>query len=282
METTRSTEHPPYREAALGHAWDLHWVSDRFRLLYSHCERPFSPELRRKVVADLQKNMPDYGVEQYFESQKHMFDEAKHLAIGVDRRTNEVVSMFASRWSECRSAPFMYFWTGMIGNDYRGTPLFVQTRAIFYNGVTCSRLGFPNLIATKTYNPTIYKVLHAGFCRSPSIKIYPDIYNVDRPDVEMRALARELAGIICPGHVYLEDKSIVLGAQRAVAPDYFPYMQKTDDPVVWKFFSENVTRADQVLCVLRIPDDAKRVLIETNRWNIACPDRATAETHPGR
>jgi hypothetical protein len=250
-----------------GHAWDLHWITDKFVYVYSHCNPPFSAQLRVRIVGDLINKLPDYGIKQYFDGQKHIFDLSDHIALGVDRATREFISINAARWYPFRNSHFLYHWTMMIGNEYRGTSLASQTRAMCYRGLL-SRRRFPHIIAGKTYNPKVYEYMRSAFCRTPGIRMYPDIANIARSDEEMQLLAKDIAGIVAPNHTYIADKSILIGTQAAAGPDYFPYMQKTNDKIVWDFFSENVTRADQVLYVIDIPESATAALTDRNHWAI--------------
>lgn len=273
MNTERHTEYTKADAVAFGRAWDLHWTTNDFHFLYSHGGSVYPTSLKQKVVADLKKNMPDYGIEQYFTTQAHIFEQADHMAMAVDRKTEEFVSMYAGRWFEHRDIKFLYIWTAMIGNAYRGSRLYAYTRSVFYNGLGRSSFPFPQLLAMKTYNPRIYNAIWSTYGRSEGVAVYPNLYDIAHPHPRLRALAGELAALICPNEPYVEELSILRGAQAAVAPDYHPYMQKSDDAVVWDFFSRNLTRADQILCLVDVPENAREALLEKNGWNIA--DRVT-------
>ena len=268
MHAERHNEYTTADAVAFGCVWDLHWTTNDFHFLYRHGGKVYPTSLKQKVIADLKKNMPDYGIEQYFATQAHIFEQADHMAMAVDRKTDEFVSMYAGRWFEQQDIRFLYIWTAMVGNAYRGRRVYTSTRSVFYNGVCRSRFPFPQLVAMKTYSPLIYTA-YAAFSRVQGVTVYPNLYDMAHPRPELRALAGKVAALLCPKQPYDENLSILRGAQAAVAPDYHPYMQKTDNAVIWEFFAHNLTRADQVLCLVDIPEHAREALLERNGWNIA-------------
>lgn len=109
--------------------------------------------------------------------------------------------------------------------------------------------------------------------------MYPDIIEGKYVD-QQRNIAKKVAEVVAKNLEYSLEKSIVYGGQAAVAPDYFPYMQKTKNGKVWDYFQKNLTRDDQVLCIIEITEDGIPEVIRKNKWNDLNKDSSDEQTEP--
>ena len=221
-----------------------------------------------RIVADLRRVMPDHGVAQYFASQPGIFKSYDHLAITIDRQNGDVVGLIGSKWLKFHDGrPFLYIWTAMIGNAYRGSDLFAALVQLHFASIRAIEGGLPEVIATKTYNPAVYGLVKKIFLRAEGVALYPELESAEVPAPHLRRLACDVASVVAPKLPFDPETSVVKGGQAVLAPDYFPCMQKTSRTAVWDHFQKYLAREDQVLCAIHIPTQSAEALVRNAGWD---------------
>jgi hypothetical protein len=212
----------------------------------------------QKIIEDLQRVLPNFGVKQYFGSQPGIFPSYDHSALAFDEE-GCCVGQLSSRWLEREGLRFLYLWTAMIATTERRSGLFKTLVSKHFAGVVADTKDFPTLVVTKTYNPVVYSMLLRLLDPLDGIHLYPTLESPTQ-DPELQGLAKRLAKGLCPDLEYRPAESVVVGGQGVLAPDYFPEMQKSDIPAVWSHFQKHVGRLDQLLCVVHVEAKAKALL----------------------
>ncbi|HEV7372187.1 hypothetical protein [Arenibaculum sp.] len=235
-----------------------------YDLNFTRKDRAFTPEMGARVVEDLQAGMPDFNVRQYFGTQPTIFEDYDHLGLATDRADGRVLGLLASRWLRKPGVDSLYIWTAMVAGSHRQGALFKRLTRFFFERI-CEDdpRNLPDVVSSKTYNPVFYKLLQGMFPRIDGVRLYPEIPGPQDP--ALAELAGRIARALNPNLVLVEDTGAVLGGQAMVAPDFFPRMDRSPDERVNAHFAANLTRADQVLCVVTIEPDAKPAVLENLR-----------------
>lgn len=237
---------------------------------FTRADRAFTPEMGARIVEDLQAGMPDFNIRQYFGTQPTIFRDYDHLGLATDRGTGRVVGILASRWLRSPEVETLYIWTAMVADGYRQGTLFKRLTRFFFERI-CEddARNMPDIISSKTYNPIFYKLLQGMFPRVDGVRLYPEIPGPQ--DAAMAGLAGRVARSLNPNLALVEDTGAMLGGQAMVAPDFFPRMERSLDETVNAYFAANLTRADQILCVVTIAPHAKSAILENLRRRAAEP-----------
>jgi hypothetical protein len=236
---------------------------EQYDLSFTRRGRDFTPETGARIVEDLQAGMPDFNVRQYFGTQPTIFEDYDHLALAEERQTGRVVGLLGSRWLRGPEIESLYLWTAMVVDDHRRSPLFRRLSQFFFEQVCENEAEkVPSVISTKSYNPVVYKLLRSFFAGIEGVRLYPEIPGPEQK-ADLVEVARAVARTISPTLVLIERTGVVPGGQAMVAPDFFPRMDRSTDDAVNDHFAANLSRADQVLCVLTIAPHAKATVLET-------------------
>ncbi|EPJ92247.1 MULTISPECIES: hypothetical protein [Pseudomonas] len=222
---------------------------------YSAVGRSFPESFKAKIVADLQQGMPEYDVNQYFGNQPGIFEIYEHLALAIDSNTEKVVGIIGAKSLPFGSSSFLYLWTAMIADEYRGSALFKKLNQFFLKNVI-QAIGMPKLIVAKTYNPVVYNMFRVMSSRVPSARFYPDL-RVDVQSADMAALAVEIVHSLSKDLVLDVNTGVIPGGQSSVAPNFFPKMDMSSDEVTNAHFIKHVTYSDQILCVVMLQPDSE-------------------------
>jgi hypothetical protein len=234
----------------------------RYRLEHNTKQRPIGIERGHTVTADLALGLPTFNVKQYFGSQPTIFDDYDHVVTAYSKEDDRVVSLIGARWLGDADFRFLYLWTAMVADEYRSSGAFRRSLAYFFERVANSPSPdagsdgkrLPALIVTKTYNPVVYRIFSSFARAGRDVELYPLIPAEQQPET-LVTLAKKIAYAISPKMQLIEQTGVVLGGQALVAPDFFPLMEESKDEDVNRHFQTHVSRADQVLCILRIPDN---------------------------
>lgn len=225
-----------------------------FTLLYSDCKNEISPAESTKIIADLDDNLPGYDVKQYFGSQPNIFRDYDHLTIARESTTERTVGLLGSKWFSSSDITYLYLWTAMTAERVRKSSLLTSLFLWQLDRAVKEKM-VPPLIATKTYNPIVYKAMNALHRLIAGSRFYPAIDNPNQ-DPEMVAVAKQVVGLLCPKLEVRYDTAVVVGGQGVLAPNFFPDLPSSRDPAVDGFFERNLTRNDQILMIVEIPPSA--------------------------
>ena len=229
-----------------------------FTLLYSDCKNAISAEESTKIIADLDDSLPGYDVKEYFGSQPNIFRDYDHLTIARDSATGGTVGLLGSKWFSSSDVTYLYLWTAMVAERVRKSSL-LSSLFLWELDKAVKERTAPPMIATKTYNPIVYKAMNALHRLIPGSRFYPTIEDSSQ-NPEMVALAKQVVGLLCPKLEVRYDTAVVVGGQGVLAPNFFPELPSSRDPAVDKFFERNLTRDDQILMIVEIPRSSHEAL----------------------
>jgi hypothetical protein len=221
-----------------------------FTLLYSDCNSEIAPEEKSQIIANLDESLPGYDVKQYFGSQPNIFRDYDHLNIARDS-TGNTVGLLGSKWFSSAELTYLYLWTAIIGEQARKSGLLTSI-FLWQLSKAVMEKTTPPLIATKTYNPIVYKAMDALHRIIAGSRFYPAI-NGSSQDPELVAKAKQVVALLCPKLEVKYDSAVVVGGQRVLAPNFFPELPSSRDPIVDSYFETNLTRNDQILMIVDIP-----------------------------
>ena len=221
-----------------------------FTLLYSDCSSEIAPEEKSQIIADLDESLPGYDVQQYFGTQPNIFRDYDHCVIARDS-TGNTVGLLGSKWFSSPELTYLYLWTAMIAESARKSGLLTSIFLWELSKVVQEKT-IPPLIATKTYNPIVYKAMNALHHLIAGSRFYPAI-NGSSQDPELVARAKEVVALLCPKLEVKYDSAVVVGGQGVLAPNFFPELPSSRDPKVDSYFEANLTRNDQILMIVDIP-----------------------------
>jgi hypothetical protein len=221
-----------------------------FTLLYSDCNSEIAPEEKSQIIADLDESLPGYDVQQYFGTQPNIFRDYDHLVVARDS-TGNTVGLLGSKWFSSAELTYLYLWTAMIAEGARKSGLLTSIFLWELSKVVKEKTT-PPLIATKTYNPIVYKAMNALHHLIAGSRFYPTI-NGSSQDPELVARAKQVVSQLCPKLEVKYDTAVVVGGQGVLAPNFFPELPSSRDPKVDSYFESNLTRNDQILMIVDIP-----------------------------
>lgn len=242
----------------------------RYSLNFHQKAAPLSSQQGQAVIEELAAGLPEFNVAQYFGSQPTIFKDYDYLVLAHADREGPAIGLLGARWLGPENEKFLYLWTAMVADSYRQTMLFHRMLQFFFEQVFAQPEDVPDLIVTKTYNPVVYAIFKSFSQSLAGVQVYPSI-PAEQQDAAMVDLAVRIACGISTRLALEPDTAVVRGGQAMVAPDFFPRMDQSKDAAVNEHFARHLSRADQILCVLRIPAAAKGV---AHAW--ALPQAAEA------
>jgi|GEM_PF-1077978 len=222
-----------------------------FTLLYSDCNSEISPEEKNQIISDLDDSLPGYDVQQYFGSQPNIFRDYDHLTIARHSINGNTVGLLGSKWFSSPELTYLYLWTAMIAESARKSSL-LTSLFLWELSKAVKERATPPLIATKTYNPIVYKAMNALHRLIAGSRFYPAVDGSSQ-NPEMIERAKQVVSVLCPKLEVKYDTAVVVGGQGVLAPNFFPELPSSRDRIVDSFFERNLTRNDQILMIVEIP-----------------------------
>jgi hypothetical protein len=240
--------------------WKDRWETDGLELLYSDGKGHALPGTFKRLISDLQEQMPGYNAEQYFENQPTIFRDYDHLVVARTSEQGKAVGLAGARWFGDEDFSFLYLWTAMISEQLRGRHL-VRNLLAFLVEKAAQAHDAPLLIATKTYSPVAFRAFMSGMRLVPGVEgIYPDLTS-DTQRPELVEQARRMTRLLCPKLEVDYERAVVRDGQTGVAPDFFPErMPLSGDAQVDDHFQRHLTRRDQILMFATLPQGVHTVL----------------------
>lgn len=220
----------------------------------------FPADHRATIIADLSRGMPGFDVAEYFGNQPTVFSDYDFLTIARESQTNIAIGLIGARWLQAGERRIVYLWTAMLADAYRSTRLYSRMTSLTMAAVLRENGGLlPELIVTKTYNPRVYALLRKYFGRVPGAAVYPLLPGPQSPDAAL--VAGAIAAALWPAMPFDPATAVLRGGQAAVSPNFFPQMERCGDLAVDAHFAANLTRSDQIVCLIEVPEAAS--------WHIA-------------
>jgi hypothetical protein len=228
---------------------------DKYSIFYSRCNDAMDPAERARIVADLERGLPGYGIRQYWDRQPGIFQDYDACAIARNL-AGETVGLVGGRFISTPGKRAFYIWTAQVAAALHGTSL-LPSLAVHFFARLIENHGCPDVIALKTYSPRVYSLFHRFYgMLAPGVSLYPDLHQAQQ-EARMLEIAGALAAVLCPGLPFEPDHGIIRGGQDTVAPAFFATMPASRDRVVQRFFERHVTRSDQVMCLIDMPGPAR-------------------------
>jgi hypothetical protein len=255
-----------------------------YRVVNNTKEDPIGIEAGKQVTEDLALGLPEFNVRQYFGSQPTIFVDYDYVVTAYAEGSGRAIGLLGARWLGQGDCRFLYLWTAMIADAYRNSLLFNRMLKSFFLHVTAGdENGLPSMIVTKTYNPVVYGIFKSFSQAVSGLQIYPQIPDVGQT-LEMRSVAEKVAHGISPLLQLDPETGVIRGGQAMVAPDFFPRMEMSSDSDVNAHFQSHLTRADQILCILRMSPDIKAhayAAIKGRRQTLSKPAKDTLRSGNG-
>lgn len=251
-----SDENPPHD----GQEYSEYFAQYDVRTIVRHTT--FAASYRDRIVRDLSRGMPDFDVTEYFGNQPTVFADYDFLTLAFDRE-NRAIGMVGARWMSAGERRILYLWTAMLADAYRSTRLYSRMTGQMISTILRENGGIlPEFIVTKTYNPRVFALLNKYFGRVPGISVYPRIPGAQAGD--MAAAAQQIAAALWPAMPFDAQTAVLRGGQAAVSPNFFPMMEECRQPAIDAHFSSLLTRSDQIVCIIRVPESASRLILNTS------------------
>lgn len=227
-----------------------------------------SPEERHTLVSNLHAGMKGWGITQYFDRHPNVFRDSDACVVGFDNMSGQAVGILSGRWFEVFGERCFYILNAFVADSYRGRGLFIDLEHVVLEQLYHDDGSFPPAIALKTRNPAVYESL-LRFTAVPGVRIYPEIPAL-RQHPELVGFAREFMAQAFPDLSLCVQTGVVPCGQAAVCIDLFPRMMKCRSADIQRHFEHHLTRADQVLCVVRTPAEAQplvaHILLDRAEW----------------
>ena len=236
-----------------GHEYAFGFEGYAIATIVRHSAIP--PGYRDKVVRDLSRGMPDFDVAEYFGNQPTVFADYDFLTVAHENQGDAAIGLIGARWLSAGEHRVLYLWTAMLADAYRSTKLYSRMTTATMAAVMRENGGvLPELIVTKTYNPRVFALLAKYFGRVPGVSVYPAIPGPQ--SAEMSAGASGIAAALWPAMPFDPATAVLRGGQAAVSPNFFPRMEQCRQPAIDAHFTANLTRSDQIVCIVRVPAGA--------------------------
>lgn len=221
----------------------------QYEIIHVSGHESFDVARRNTILHDLERELPDYDIQEYFGTQPTIFEDYDHLVLGRCPESGRTIGLFGARWLHAPRFRFLYLWTAVVGHRFRKTLLFQRMTEVMIGEVSRQNRGeFPALVVTKTYNPKVYSLIRDKFGRAGSAEFYPQVGQEQDP--VMTRIAVDIAATLGKNLDFIPSTGAFLGGQSAVSPNFFPKMEMDRDPAVNEHFQSNLTRDDQILCIL--------------------------------
>jgi hypothetical protein len=234
------------------------------------------PEVEKWLVTALSDAMPELKIPAYFAARPAALSSADHMTVAVGGTPPGLKAFLCSRWyADDTGGCFLHASICLITKEHRQTFLFRNVWGRHLEQVDDGGLGFPYVIALKTYNPGVYSILSA-FTRFEGVTLYP---RIDGPQDESRR------DDIC----FIQDRiaarlpfdwtsGVIRGA--GVPPDFYPELPDHRRTEVCDYFRRHLLPGDRLLCVLTFPRQPglrQRVLGMFGAIPGAAPNRDTGD-----
>lgn len=142
----------------------------------------------------------------------------------------------------------------MIAERYQKSHLLKYMWRFHLSQVCHGRFGFPSILALKTCHPAVFSAMRV-FSRVEGVQMYPRIDSkVQKPDISK--IARLIAKHISPDLEFCLHTGVIKNA--SVPIDFYPSLPTTKKADVWRYFQNNLTPADRLLCILQISTDSAK------------------------
>jgi hypothetical protein len=232
--------------------------------LYSDGKGYLPAEEMRQLVQDLVDGMPGYSPTEYFSIHPDIFNRYEHVLIAKSKEDGRMKGMLGTRWFENDDFRFLYLWSGFVATNTQKRGLMSRLFGHLMT-IILQQHPMPRVIAAKTYSPIWYRVMSKITTAIPGAALYPSI---DREQaLAMVDIASSVHRLITPALPMELKSGVIRGAQAAIGNGFFPTERPTSGVAdLDRFFSENVTRDDQLLtCIDLSKVDEQTVLraIET-------------------
>jgi len=203
---------------------------------------------KEKIINDLAINLSGMDVRGYFLHQPHFFEDLDHLQIVIDLHSSEVVGIFSSKWYKVWNKDILLlknFWLSLKLNGG-----IVASEMLGFHFINLLKMDskYPYIMFTKTYNPAAYK-LFGSFKVNNQVDFYP-IISANNGANKLSQLADQLAKIVTPQAKLIPEKGILKDGHASLGTSFFSEQPKSSTEIINKFFSENLTINDQVLCIV--------------------------------
>lgn len=232
-------------------------VFDRYAIGTVVRHTTFSARHRDRIVGDLSRGMPGFDVAEYFGNQPTVFADYDFLTIAREHPDDTAIGLIGARWLQAGPHRILYLWTAMLADTYRATRLYARMTGLTMAAVLRENGGaLPGLIVTKTYNPRVFALLRKYFERAPDASVYPRLPGPQSS--EAAALAGTIASALWPALPFDAETAVLRGGQAAVSPNFFPLMERCGQAAVDAHFAANLTRSDQIVCLMQVPEPASR------------------------
>jgi hypothetical protein len=231
-----------------------------------------------KLIASLQRNMPNHDVENYFIQKREMLSKADATVIACRGAPNNYdvlglisMRMMPKREEECPS--FAFVWTVHVAESMQKGPLLMRLIAALFLAEAKTGMSLPTWTALKTFHPSsYYALLRLREMIGPSALLHPRIDCTKGPHVQENIVAANTAKCIAtqvePGHAFDGDVSVIRGAGGVIGSGYWQNAPRSRNESINKFFDKYLTPNDRMLCLLGLTnDDAKRsALYLLEKW----------------
>lgn len=199
--------------------------------------------LRGDVVAAF----PEYKLSVYFRERPGIFETADYVVAAVESGGGPLAGLLVATWRELDGEPFLHVQMNLITVSHQRSGLLLGLWQVLVRRLLLGALGFPRLLAIKTYNPMVYSSLRV-LCRAAGATLYPRLDGAQDP--AMAGIAAAVAHELCPELEFDGPVGVVRGA--GVPRDFYPSLPFTNKRDVRVYFEQNVRPGDRVLCLVRL------------------------------
>jgi len=209
-------------------------------------------ERERWLVDGLVAALPELRMRELFTARLDMFHEADLITVAV--ADDAAIGALASRWATLPTGePFLHVTSQFVGNDHRGSGVFLSSWAAHLHTLCEGPLGFPAVSVLKTYNPVVFCAMR-NVGRIAGVGCYPSLDLAERAGPIGRSaagLATRIARTIAAGHPFDPATGVITGA--GVPRDLYPSRPRSADRAVNEYFAAAARPGDRILCMLRVP-----------------------------
>lgn len=96
------------------------------------------------------------------------------------------------------------------------------------------------------------------FGRKPGVSIFPQLPGWQSS--WLSETAEDIATSLWPASRFSVKTGVLHGVQAAISPNFFPRIETCRDDDVNDHFQSNLTRDDQILCIVHIPTEAHEAI----------------------
>jgi hypothetical protein len=210
--------------------------------------RELSAATERWLVAGLAAALPDLRVRRLFALRRDMLTDADHLICAVDPEHGTAVGLLAAHWIVLPSGrSCLHVTIQFIGERQRHGSVFRRSWAELFTRLRDEGLGFPDVVALKTYNPVVHCAMSA-FGAHPEIGLYPRVDPSSGSTPVAPDLVAEVAEAVAAGAPLDADHGVI----RAIGRPADLYLRRPVSamPRVDAYFGAHTQPGDRILCLL--------------------------------